>query len=44
MGPEAQVETADMARAALYMATLPPDVNTLEMSVLPVNQLFIGRG
>jgi NAD(P)-dependent dehydrogenase (short-subunit alcohol dehydrogenase family) len=43
-GPEAQVETADMARAALYMATLPPDVYTLEMSVLPVAQLFIGRG
>ncbi|NQW19066.1 MAG: SDR family oxidoreductase [Chloroflexi bacterium] len=44
MGPEPQVETADMARAALYMATLPPSVNTLEMSVLPVGQLYIGRG
>ncbi len=44
MGPEPLVETVDMARAAVYMATLPPDVNTLEMSVIPVQQVYIGRG
>jgi NAD(P)-dependent dehydrogenase (short-subunit alcohol dehydrogenase family) len=44
MGPEPLVETADMARAAVYMATLPPDVNVLEMSVIPVQQAYIGRG
>ena len=43
-GPEPLVETPDMANAALYMATLPPEVNTLEMTVLPVHQTYIGRG
>lgn len=43
-GPEPLVSVEDMARAALYMASLPPDVNALEMTVVPVKQLYIGRG
>ncbi len=38
------VETVDIARAALYMAALPPEANVLEMTVIPVKQTYIGRG
>ena len=41
---EPMIPTADMARVALLMATLPPEANMLEAIVLPVNQLYIGRG
>ena len=34
----------DIARAAVTMATLPPYVNMLESIVLPVGQLYLGRG
>ncbi len=34
----------DLARAAVTMATLPPDVNMLESIVLPVSMPFLGRG
>ena len=30
--------------AALYMATLPPEANVLEMTVIPIIQPFVGRG
>jgi len=30
--------------AALYMATLPPEANVLEMTVMPIIQPFVGRG
>lgn len=30
--------------AALYMATLPPEANVLEMTVMPIVQPFVGRG
>jgi hypothetical protein len=30
--------------AALYMATLPPEANVLEMTVMPVIQPYVGRG
>ena len=43
-GPEPMVSVTDMAEAALYMATLPPEANTLEMTVIPVEQTYIGRG
>lgn len=37
--------TADeLAETALLMATLPPHVNMLEAIVLPVQQLYVGRG
>jgi NAD(P)-dependent dehydrogenase (short-subunit alcohol dehydrogenase family) len=44
MGPEPLISVEDMARAALYMATLPPDANCLELTVLPLQQAFLGRG
>jgi NAD(P)-dependent dehydrogenase (short-subunit alcohol dehydrogenase family) len=34
----------DLARAAVTMAALPPDVNMLESIVLPVKMPFLGRG
>ena len=34
----------DIAMAALTMAALPPSVNMLESIVLPVEQLYLGRG
>jgi NAD(P)-dependent dehydrogenase (short-subunit alcohol dehydrogenase family) len=44
VGPEPLISVEDMARAALYMATLPPDANCLEMTVLPLQQVYLGRG
>lgn len=35
---------ADLARIALLMVSLPPDVNLLESLVLPLGQPFLGRG
>ena len=35
---------AELAQAAVCMATLPPHVNMLEAIVLPVGQLYVGRG
>jgi NAD(P)-dependent dehydrogenase (short-subunit alcohol dehydrogenase family) len=40
--PMMRVET--IAEAALAMITLPPHVNMLEAIVLPVQQLYLGRG
>jgi hypothetical protein len=34
----------ELARAAVLMATMPPHVNFLEAIVLPVGQLYVGRG
>ena len=34
----------ELAQAAVLMATLPPHVNMLEAIVLPVGQLYLGRG
>lgn len=41
---EPMMSPDELARAALLMATLPPDVNMLEAIVLPVGQLYVGRG
>lgn len=41
---EPMIAVADMARVALLMVTLPPEANMLEAIVLPVEQLYIGRG
>jgi NAD(P)-dependent dehydrogenase (short-subunit alcohol dehydrogenase family) len=41
---EPMVTISDMAKAAFYMATLPPEANALEVTMLPVSQPFIGRG
>jgi NAD(P)-dependent dehydrogenase (short-subunit alcohol dehydrogenase family) len=42
--PEPMIGTEQMGRVALLMATLPPEANMLEAIVLPVDQLYIGRG
>jgi NAD(P)-dependent dehydrogenase (short-subunit alcohol dehydrogenase family) len=41
---EPMIPTQEMARVALLMATLPPEANMLEAIVLPVEQMYIGRG
>jgi len=41
---EPMMEVATIARAALAMVALPPEVNMLEAIVLPVRQLYLGRG
>lgn len=41
---EPMMEPEDLARAAVLMATLPPGVNMLEAIVLPMGQLYVGRG
>ena len=38
------MEVEELAKAAVLMATLPPNINMLEATVLPVGQLYIGRG
>lgn len=40
--PMMNIENA--ARTVLFMATLDKDVNMLEATVLPINQLYLGRG
>ncbi len=41
---EPMMTTDELAEAALVMASLPPHVNMLEAIVLPVEQLYVGRG
>ena len=41
---EPMMKPDDIAAAALAMAALPPNVNMLESVVLPVEQLYLGRG
>ena len=41
---EPMMDVDDLAQAAVLMATLPPNMNMLEATVLPVEQLYIGRG
>ena len=41
---EPMIAVEDMARVALLMATLPPEANMLEAIVLPVTQMYLGRG
>lgn len=41
---EPMMEPESIARAALAMVTLPPDVNFLEAIVLPRDQVYLGRG
>ncbi len=44
LGDEPMIQVPDMAGAALCMATLPPEANVLEMTLLPVTQPYLGRG
>ena len=41
---EPMMEPETVARAALAMVTVPPDVNFLEAIVLPKDQTYLGRG
>jgi NAD(P)-dependent dehydrogenase (short-subunit alcohol dehydrogenase family) len=41
---EGIMAASDLARVAVIMAALPPDVNMLESTVLPVGMPFLGRG
>jgi NADP-dependent 3-hydroxy acid dehydrogenase YdfG len=41
---EPMIATSEIAKAALTMASLHPDVNMLEAIVLPVKQHYLGRG
>ncbi|MBI4530611.1 MAG: SDR family oxidoreductase [Candidatus Latescibacteria bacterium] len=41
---EPMMTVDELAETAVLMATLPPHVNMLEAIVLPVGQLYIGRG
>lgn len=41
---EPMMDVDDLAQAAVLMAMLPPNMNMLEATVLPVEQLYIGRG
>ena len=41
---EPMMTAAELAQAAVAMATLPAHVNMLEAIVLPIGQLYVGRG
>jgi NAD(P)-dependent dehydrogenase (short-subunit alcohol dehydrogenase family) len=41
---EPMMTVEELSQTAILMATLPPHVNLLEAIVLPVGQLYIGRG
>ncbi len=41
---EPMMTVEELAQTAVLMATLPPHVNVLEAIVLPVGQLYVGRG
>ncbi len=43
-GSEPMMATETIAKVALFMVTLPPDVNMLDAIVLPDKQLYVGRG
>ncbi len=41
---EPMIRVEDIAEVAVVMAALPPDVEMLQATVLPRNQLYVGRG
>lgn len=41
---EARMDVADVGRAVVYMASLPPDANVLTMTVMANAMPFVGRG
>lgn len=42
--PEPTMHVDDVARAVVYMASLPPDANVLFMTVMAASMPFVGRG
>ena len=43
-GVEPLMDAQDVADVALLMASVPPHVNLLEATILPVDQPYLGRG
>ncbi|HUK50962.1 MAG TPA: SDR family oxidoreductase [Terriglobales bacterium] len=41
---EPAMEIEDVVRAVMVMVTMPPSVNMLQTIILPVTQLYLGRG
>lgn len=41
---EPRMDVADVARAVVYMASLPPEANVLSMTVMATAMPFVGRG
>lgn len=41
---EPMMDVEELAQAAILMASLPPHVNVFQAIVLPVDQLYVGRG
>ncbi len=41
---EPMMTAAELAQAAVCMAAMPPHVNMLEAIVLPIGQMYVGRG
>ncbi len=44
VAPEPRMAVDDVARAVVYMASLPPDANVLFMTVMATKMPFVGRG
>ncbi|MFA7249419.1 MAG: SDR family oxidoreductase [Dehalococcoidia bacterium] len=44
MRPEPTMDVDDVARAVVYMASLPPDATVLFMTVMAAGMPFVGRG
>ncbi len=42
--PEPRMDVDDVARAVVYMASLPSDTNVLSMTVMAANMPYVGRG
>jgi hypothetical protein len=42
--PEPTMDVAAVAKAVLYMASLPLDANVLPMTVMATKMPFVGRG
>ena len=44
VAPEPRMDVADVARAVVYMAGLPPEANVLSMTVMATTMPYVGRG
>jgi len=44
MRPEPRMDVADVARAVVHMALLPPGTNILTMTIMATKMPFVGRG
>lgn len=44
LAPEPTMDVADVARAIVYMASLPPEANVQSMTLMATKMPFVGRG